>query len=69
MAYVPEEKYLRFMAYKLKGGAAAWWDLLQITRRRQSKPPVMTLKHMKQLLQGRFLPPDYQQILYNQFEK
>jgi len=24
---------------------------------------------MKQLLKGRFLPSDYQQILYNQFEK
>ena len=40
------------MAYKLKGGAAAWWDELQITRRRQDKPPVMTWRSMKQFLQG-----------------
>ena len=30
---------------------------------------MMTLRRMKQLLQGRFLPSDYQQILYNQFEQ
>jgi len=26
MAYIPEEKHIKFIAYKLKGGATAWWD-------------------------------------------
>jgi len=42
MAYIPDDKHVKFVAYKLKGGGAIWWDQLQITRRRQGKPLVMT---------------------------
>jgi len=42
MAYVPTEKQIKFVTYKLKGGVAAWWDQLQISRRHQGKQPMMT---------------------------
>ena len=29
MAYVPMEKHVKFVVYKFKGGAAAWWNQLQ----------------------------------------
>ena len=35
IAYVLEKKYVKFVVYKLKEGAVAWWDQLKITRRRQ----------------------------------
>ena len=41
MTYVFTEKQVNFAACKLKGGAAAWWDQLQITRKCQDKPSVM----------------------------
>ena len=29
MAYVPNEKHVKFMTYNLKEGATAWWDQLK----------------------------------------
>jgi len=28
MAYVPTYKYVKFVVYKLEGGATSWWDQL-----------------------------------------
>jgi len=47
MAYIPAKKQVKFVAYKLKNGVAAWWDQLQITRRCQSESLVMTCRYMK----------------------
>ena len=33
MTYVLIEKQVKFVAYKLKGGATAWWDKFQLIRR------------------------------------
>jgi len=60
MTYVPEEKHVKFVAYKLNREAAGLWNRLQVTRRCQGKPPRMTWRRMKQVLQGIFLSPDYQ---------
>ena len=68
MTYVLMETQVKFMTYKFKGGGTTWWDQLQVSQRRQGKQP-MTWRRMRHLPQGRFLPPDYQQIFYNQFEQ
>ena len=47
MSYIPEKKRVKFMAYKRKGGAGAWWDQLQSIRRYQDKSPVMTWRYVK----------------------
>ena len=54
---------MKLVAYRLKCGASAWWEMLQNRRLRKGKQPVRTWYLMKQLLKD-FLVPDYKQILF-----
>jgi len=47
MTYAPMEKQVKFVTYKFKGGAAIWWNQLQIIRRRQDKLSMMTWRRME----------------------
>ncbi|GKE05243.1 transposon ty3-I gag-pol polyprotein [Tanacetum coccineum] len=64
---VPEEEQVKVVAYKLRGGAGAWWQREQDNRRAQGRRPVDTWMRMKRMIKGRFLPPDIEQILYQQY--
>jgi hypothetical protein len=64
----PEAQQVKLVAYKLRGGAFAWWEQTQSNRRRQGKQPVQTWLKMKKLMKAWFLPPDYEQMLYQQFQ-
>ncbi|KAL5781259.1 hypothetical protein ACOSP7_006288 [Xanthoceras sorbifolium] len=39
---VPDDAQLKMVAYKLKGGAAAWWENLCEERTNAQKPPIVT---------------------------
>ncbi|PKI62509.1 hypothetical protein CRG98_017133 [Punica granatum] len=63
-AEVPEEKRVKLVAYRLKGGASAWWDCVQENRGCVRKQPIQTWERMRRMLRARFLPPDYEQYLF-----
>ena len=64
---VQEEKRVRLVACRLKGGAFAWWERLKNRRIRARKQQVRTCFKMKQLLKRDFLPPDHEQLLFQQY--
>ncbi|XP_073260712.1 uncharacterized protein [Populus alba] len=63
---IPEDKKVKLVAYRLMGGASAWWE--QLTRARQRKGMVQTWAKMRWLLRARYLPLDYEQILFQQYQ-
>ncbi|KAI0500296.1 hypothetical protein KFK09_018508 [Dendrobium nobile] len=65
---ISPEKQVKYVACKLKGGASAWWVQLLQNRRREGKGLVRSWYRMKQLMRGHFLPTDYEQMLYVQYQ-
>ena len=63
-----DEKQVCLVAYKLKGGASAWWDRVQLNHTCERKLPMRSWRRMKRLMLDRFLPPDYQQELFRQYQ-
>lgn len=61
---ISEDKRVRFVATKLKGHTALWWDSVQEDKRRMNKLPIRKWPRMVAKLKGRFLPRDYQVELY-----
>ncbi|XP_020258805.1 uncharacterized protein LOC109835231 [Asparagus officinalis] len=65
---IPEERKVKLVAYRLKGGASAWWESVCLNRSRQGKPKVDRWEKMKKLLGAHFLPSDYEQVLFGQYQ-
>jgi hypothetical protein len=66
---IHEDRKVKLVAYKFKGGASTWWKKLQISRGRQGKGLVTSWLKMKWLLKARFLPPDFEQQLFQQYQE
>lgn len=64
----PDNKKVKLVVLKLKGGASAWWKQLDTNRRRFGKLPIRTWEEMKKQMRARSLPINYEQVLYNQYQ-
>lgn len=66
---IRKDRNVKLVACKFKGRASAWWEKLHISRARQGKGPVTAWLRMKWLLKARFLPPDFEQWLFQQYRE
>ena len=63
-----DEKKVKFVATKLKGHAALWWDGVQAKRKSLGKQPIRNWNRMVVKLRGKFLQSNYQQTLFRQMQ-
>jgi len=66
---IPDAKKVKLVVLKFKGGAAAWWDQTTANRAKFQRRPITTWDKLKKLLKERFLPVEFQSILYTQYLK
>ncbi|KAA0037938.1 uncharacterized protein E5676_scaffold154G00410 [Cucumis melo var. makuwa] len=66
--YDAKHKKVHLVALKLKGGASAWWDQVAVNQQKQGRQTIRSWEKMKKLMKQRFLPPNYEQTLYTQYQ-
>lgn len=64
---IPEDKRVKLVAYKFKGGASTWWEQLNGNKRRKGKSSIQSWPKMRKLLRSRFLPNDYSRVLFQKY--
>ena len=58
----------KVVASKMKSHAALWWENLQNLRKRQGKEKIKLWPKMLKLLKVKFMPSDYQQRLFRDYQ-
>ena len=56
---VSANKQVKFVATRIRGHGALWWDGVQEERRRKNKVNIKSWIQMVTKLKGKFLPKDY----------
>lgn len=64
----PKRKKVNLVALKLKDGASTWWEQVEVNKRRNDKRLTMSWEKIKKLMKTIFLPSNYKQTLYNQYQ-
>ncbi|KAK0591475.1 hypothetical protein LWI29_002616 [Acer saccharum] len=61
---VPEDRKVWFVRLKLKGPARAWWSSVEEQLRRTRQAPITEWEEMKERLESKYLPINYEQLIY-----
>lgn len=61
---IQKSRKVKLVVLCFKGSASAWWN-----RAKYQKPIVRTWDKLKRLLQAKFLPHDYEGVLFTQYRQ
>ena len=65
---IEDKKKVRYVATRMKGHVAIWWDELQIHRERRGKKKINSWDKMLYNIKSQFMPKDYQLNLLRQLQ-
>jgi hypothetical protein len=65
---IEEDKKVRHAVTKLKGHTTLWWDELQVDRHSKGKPKIKSWDRMIANMKAKFIPRDYQIILFRRMQ-
>ncbi|KAF5448338.1 hypothetical protein F2P56_028883 [Juglans regia] len=63
---VSKDRKVRYVRMKLKGHARAWWGSMEEQLRRTQRAPVSNWEEMKERLKEKYLPIDYEQVMFEE---
>jgi len=63
---VSEDRKVRYIRMKLKGHARVWWGSVEEQLRRTQRPPISNWEEMKEQLKEKYLPIDYEQMMFEE---
>lgn len=65
---IPEKKKVKIVAIKFKATVVVWWEQTQEARVRAHKDLVKSWRRLKKLMKKRFLPKNFQWVLFIQYQ-
>ena len=65
---VPKNKWVPLIATRLRGRATTWWKQTKLMRNRLGKSKIVTWEKMKKLLWAKFLPYNFQRLMYQRLQ-
>jgi hypothetical protein len=64
-----EDKKIKLASLEFDGYALRWWDSIVHTHQENNELPIMTWRHMKEVMRARFVPHNYLRSVFDKLQQ
>jgi hypothetical protein len=64
-----EDRKIKLTSSEFDGYALRWWDSVVHTRQGNNEMPIITWRHMKEVIQARFVPHNYLRSVFDKLQQ